>query len=572
MDLTQDAIAHIIHPTAAFVGSYQPHTAFPTKADVNPVLWNDSELNPKNRIDSLDQVLNPRWRIDGATGMGTQFYTVPLFFTNLTPLRIDTFIPEQSKHPPELREILDLDTAFHYKDSRIARLGISRHILRTLEYWTRDYIDFETVYNRLPFGSRIVFENLARDIRNIRPRIVPTHYLERQLLSQTSLQSLWDIPASSWPELVDISQVHLSQQLHDSVSLVHIYGTQGSQTRILKALTSSPKYLYHELKVLLTLPSHPNIISRPHHLVTKKCCFGGKTAIIGFTTEYHPLGTLRDILPLRRIHGTLHIADQLKWAIQLTSALIHIRKHGRFYSDLRLDNILLSATGDLVMVDFEQRGMWCAFSAPEVNYLDYVHILASDSTIPVPVKERYKRLLQRYVPGYKDLQREEYLNPEHGYSVPWLYLGARAQEAAEVYMLCRVLWCIFEGLSSPEVAVWQSYQHESELQFPDYRRTPLNLRVLIDRGTKGRNGRGSGHGGGIVRRRNCLVLREGDGTETMEAVQNEATRWWKIELEDAEEYLEKIEDKKMNGDTEDWFGRPKLREVLEMLEDFQTTI
>jgi hypothetical protein len=303
------------------------------------------------------------------------------------------------------------------------------------------------------------------------------------------------------------------------------------------------------------------------HLLTKKCRFGGKVAVVGFMTEYHVAGALRDIIPERVIHGTLHVGDQLKWALQLTSALLHIRKHGDFYPDLRLDNIVLSKQDDLVMVDFEQRGVWCEFSAPEVNYLDYISLLASESELPVLVREKYAGLLQTYLPEYKALQGDKYQNPRNGYCTPWLCLDPVERESAEVYMLGRVLWCIFEGQSSPEVAVWQSYQHQSDLTFPHYRRTPTWMRELIAKCTRGRARKESSGPRGVIRRGNFLVLREGDGSETEHQVQKEATGWWKQELEDGEEFLKKRAERKGRGELGDIFGRPKLEEILRVLED-----
>jgi hypothetical protein len=573
MELTPDVINKLVHPTAAFVDAYNcepPISLGVESGEEESVPWADSDLNPKNRIDSLDEVLNPRWRIDGCSGTGTQFFTIPLFFTgNLVPVRVDTFIPEWEKCPRRLRTILGLGTAFHVKDARVARLGVSKHVLRTLEYWSSENPDFEAVYNGLPFGSRIVFENLAVDVREIRVQIVQTHYLERQLLSCAALHKLWDLPADSWPDVIDFSQVQVIRQLHDSVSVVQILCPRGPQIMVMKALTSHPKYLYHELKILLSLPPHPNIISRPRHLVTKKCGFGSKIAIIGFTIMYHPAGTLRDILPFRRIHGTLRVADQLKWAIQLTSTLIHIRDHGRYYSDLRLDNILLSENDDLVLVDFEQRGVWCGFAPPEPNYIDYVFMLASDSDIPDAIRTKYEGLLDRHIPGYKALLGSEYRNSEHGFSIPWSSLSRSELEAAEVFMLGRVLWCIFEGQSCPEVAVWQSYRYESDLEFPAYRDTPPEMRKLVCRCTTSGHSRASYDEGGVVRRGNRMVLKKGNGAEGPEDVQAEATRWWKRELQKAEKYLELRLLNRTEGNDKDGVHFVSLNEVLEILKDFQ---
>jgi hypothetical protein len=230
MELTPSVISNVVHPTAAFVDlvNYKsPPGPGPSRESEEKqlVLWSDSELNPKNRIDSLDEVLNPRWRIDGCSGLGTQFFTIPLYFNdNLVPMRVDTFIPEWGKCPVNLRNVLGLGTAFHVKDARAVRLGISRHILRTLEYWSSQNPNFEAVYRGLPFGSRIVFENLAVNVRDIRVQIVRTHYLERQLLSCATLQRLWNLSADNWPEIIDIRQVQLCRQLHDSVSVVRVPG------------------------------------------------------------------------------------------------------------------------------------------------------------------------------------------------------------------------------------------------------------------------------------------------------------------------------------------------------------
>jgi hypothetical protein len=149
--------------------------------------------------------------------------------------------------------------------------------LRTLEYWSSQNPDFEAVYLTLPFGSRIIFENLAVDIRDVMVGIVPTNYLERQMLSCIALQDHWNGWMGPWPNVIDIHQVRLCHQLHESASVVQVTGARASQAVVIKALTSFPKYIYHELKLLLIMLPHPNIISRPRHIVTKRCGFVAKS-------------------------------------------------------------------------------------------------------------------------------------------------------------------------------------------------------------------------------------------------------------------------------------------------------
>ena len=599
MELNSKSIHDVIHPTAAFAQSLAWTQPGGAAAEVGS--WSESQLNPKNRIDSLDDPKNPLWRIDGGTGLGTQYYIVPLFLDAIPPMRFDVFIPEEATSCPHLRQLLDLNAAFHTKDAvRVRRLGIAKHIIRTLQAWTEAGGDggpasVSRMYRDLPFGSRIIFENLNLDIRKIKITVAPTYYVEKQLIGLRRLEECLGLPPDILPVAVDISRLEVVQQLHDSVSLVRMNaGDDGHEKLgqpkprnlwILKALTSGTKYLYSELRNLMRLKPHPHIISRPTCLITKYCRFGGKTGVVGFLIPYYATGSLRDVLPPLRIHGQLTLETQLKWATQLVSAVLHIREQGHiFYPDLRLDNVVISDAGDVVMIDFEQRGVWCEFAAPEVNALEYFRILASgdpfggqdtDLSIPEHIRDHYAALLSQLLPDWDALQaREDYAPLPHGYdgyNVPWQCLSSTEQEAAEVYMLGRLLWCIFEGESAPQnSAVWQSYQWEPDLEFPEFHRTPAKLRDLVDRCTRGRRTPLSSL---IVRRASKLVLRAGKPDEMQDAdeVRRAARQWWTAEVKAAEDFLQMRERRKIAGEwDENHFNRPTLREVAAFLEDYQT--
>ncbi|KAK3328843.1 hypothetical protein B0H66DRAFT_3157 [Apodospora peruviana] len=597
MELNSTSVHQVIHPTAAF--SRCPPQA-PPPDTVDEPTWADSQLNPKNRIDSLDPLEHPFWRIDGCTGLGTQYYAIPLFLDNVPPLRFDVFVPEETASSPLVRQLLGLNAAFHTKDVvRVRRLGISRHILRALQIWTsaRGHGGPDSVswmYNNLPFGSRIIFENLDLDVRNIRITVAPTYYVEKQLLSLAKLDVALGLAPELIPEAIDIFQLSIVQQLHDSVCLVRMNNDRGDgaeisdQTQdslwIFKALTSGTKYLFSELRNLLLMEPHPHVIAHPKYMVTKYCRFGGKTAVVGFLLPYHSRGSLRDTLPVLRIHQQLELKTQLKWASQLASAVLHVRERGHmFYPDLRLDNIVLSDTGDVVMVDFEQRGVWCEFAAPEVNALEYTRIIATDdacgqdmeTAIPDEIRDHFAAILTRELPHWEELQvPEDYAPMPHGhvsYNVPWLCLSPTEQEAAEVYMLGRVLWCIFEGQSAPQqAAVWQSYRWEPETEFPEYRRTPSELRDLLDSCTRGRREVLSSL---IMRRGSKLVLRGSNGGGAAEDVLAAARDWWSVEVRAAEEFLKMRHKKKASGEwNENYYGRPSLRDVVNRLEEFRNKV
>ncbi|OAQ72453.1 tyrosine-protein kinase, active site protein [Pochonia chlamydosporia 170] len=569
MDLSQQSIHDVIHPTAAFsTFDGVNHVVGATPTLDTQSSWDDSLLNPKNRFDSLCPPKNPLWRIDGCTAFGTQIYAVPLFVDKISPFRVDVFIPEPATLPADVRDALDLDVTFYTRDrARISRLGITSHVLRCLQYWSSTQKDPMGIYDNLPFGSRIVFQNLPKAVSKALISVVPTHYLERQLLSVSSLTKNWgediDIPPT-----VDINDVVYLSQLHDSVCLVDI----GGKTWIFKALTSYTKYLYHELRQLLKMPSHPNVISRPVHLVTKKCSFGNKTAVIGFTLEYHVYGSLRDLIPFMQLHGQVSLADKTKWSLQLASALLHLHHVAHFfYPDLRLDNIVLSESSDAIMVDFEQRGVWCEFAAPEVNAIEYIRLLAIDEEIDPDIRDKYADILSEMLPGWERMgQGEEYIWPSKGYNVPWACLTRTEEEACEVYMLGRVLWCIFEASSAPQrAAVWLSYPWEPLVEFPGYTTTPKPIRELIDACTRGRQVGLSKH---IVRKQKKLVMRELENTDesTAEQVQQIASDWWTKEIEFSEKWLKQRADGMKSGNwNENYYNRPSLQQVHDALNAFK---
>lgn len=566
MDLSSDILHQTIFPTAILTRSPYNSPA-PSNLPTNTAIeWPSSSLNPKNRIDSLSPLPSAPWRIDGSANLGTQFFALPnpVLLFPLNPLRLDVFVPQSRSISPHLRETLHLSSALHLRDSRVANLAISHYIVRILSHWSSQHVDFKTFYTKLPFGSRIVIENFAADIRDIKIQVVPTHFLERQFLSSSSLRSLWNLPSTTlWPTELDISFVHEVSQLHDSVSVVEI----AKEHYILKALTSSPKYLYHELKALLTLPPHPNVISRPAHLITKATNFGAKIAVIGFTLPYHERGSLRDIVTWRHIHGRLLVQDQMKWAVQLTEALICIRNQGRFYCDLRLDNVVVDTDDDLIMIDFEARGVALSASAPEVNYLEYVHTLVSDpdfDSCPLAVKSRFRDLYavmvrERETPRTGD----GYVDVPHGYSVPWLCLDEREREAAMVYMLGRTLWCIFEGVGSPEKTAVVQHLRESRLEFPEWKRTPAEMRDLVERCVRFVD---EYRALPVVRRGRSLAARGVAGRYDAGEVVGAARRWWEDELDRAELFLRKRDRGEISAEN---YGRPSLDEVLLALKNFQ---
>ncbi|KAJ4394532.1 hypothetical protein N0V93_003751 [Gnomoniopsis smithogilvyi] len=599
MDLSTRTIHDVIHPTAVF---YTPATT-DSNSIQDPVedvarLWEDSQLNPKNRIDSLDPPKHPLWKIDGCAGLGTQFYAVPLFLGDVPPIRCDALLSEDVTEDPAIRKLLDLDTVFHARDrARLQRQGIYSYVLRALQAWTENYgrEKVRELYYESPFGSRLVFGSLPLKVEDVDIQVRYHWDLESHYNTVDELKKMWEgqVDVKSIPLSVDIFDLIFVQQLHDSVCVVRYRQDADPNNRepktaglwVLKALTSSVKFMYHELRVLLTMPAHPNIISPPVRLVTKATRMNRKrTAVVGFLMPFHPGGGLRDELPLLRVNHLLNLQDQMRWARDICSGMLHIRSQAHtFYPDLRLDQIVFPADKKRpIIVDLEQRGVWCEFGSPEVNAIDYLMALAidegedddddathteSESQGLSPSRQRSRDIMLRLHPKYKRLCNPDdiYDNPPMGYNIPWICLNWNEQEYAMVYMLGRLLWCIFEGMSAPQRgAIWQSYHNEPEFEFPEFRRTPPELRSLIDQCTRGRRSQLSNC---VVRKGSKIVLRDdprGHGTPAQ--IRSVAKIFWANEVRWAEEFLLDREKQLKEGSWDDnHFGRPTLTEVDEAL-------
>lgn len=367
MELSTRTIRDVIHPTAIFCDTNDNDRENNESKPVDPS-WENSRLNPKNRIDSLEPPKHPLWRIDGCAGLGTHFYAIPLFLREMSPMRVDLFIDESIAEAPEIRELLDMDTVFHTRDRvRLQRQGICSYILRALQAWTmkggRDIV--EALYNDGPFGSRIYFSNLPLKVEDVDVKINYFHELERHQKTVQDLAHLWKGTVKSIPPTVDINKLVFVKQLHDSVCVVQYRsdskGTKAPEWWVMKALTTetSLEYMYHELRVLLTMPPHPNIISSPRRLVTKtSSLLKHQEKVVGFLVPFYSGGGLRDELPLLRLQGLLRVEDQTRWAKDICSGLLHIRyQASSFYPDLRLDQIVFPAGKRRpIILDFEQRG------------------------------------------------------------------------------------------------------------------------------------------------------------------------------------------------------------------------
>ncbi|MCJ1351316.1 MAG: hypothetical protein MMC33_001300 [Icmadophila ericetorum] len=587
----------IMYPAAIYAESvplFERALANPQAAS-----WLQSPLNPKNRLSGTDADLSLSWRVDGGEADGTRFFTIPHLALRKPPLRVDTWIPDQHNHSPCLREALQSTRAMSVSSRRVPDLAISQYVVRALHFWSMSQPNFSQQYMSLPFGSRIVISRMSHDVQEMDIDLIPNYKVEQEWLSVQTLQDMWHLPESHWPDLLDCEDLQMEGQLYEAISLVSISG-KGDSKFIFKALVNDIKHMYHEIKLLLTIPPHPNIISRPLHIVTKKCRFGGKVGVCGFIHSYHPHGTLQTIL--HRSHedsSVVTLSTRLRWARQVTNALIHIHSSPvGFYTNLKLTNLLMSSSSpssaagspsdpnglSVLLIDFEQHPGWYSWSPPEIAYIEYLDSLVGSPIPPPKVKAYYSTLLRSLNPDYRSrssINHYQASDAPQTYSAGWQALSSSEQESAQVYLLGMILWCIFEGCASINnmITVETFREEETRKSFPEFEHTPPILRDLIRRCTAGAR-EWKGLRQPLVRVGNKIFPvgrtgRDGEEVGTWEETQEVARAWWKQEVESAERFVEARKRQKgakkssLKG-REDVLAfmiqRPSLEKILKVLE------
>lgn len=547
MDPTSSMFEALMYPTALFSAPV-PN---PRPTSLNIDAFHHSPLNPKNRLNNLHLPPNIQWRIDGGEADGTRLFAVPAFAIGRPPLRIDVYIPSQLNQPPELLDALNSYKTILLAGSELQDIGVCRLVLQRLQMWLEGTGDLEAAYMSMPFGSQIILEEIQAEITKIPIHLVPDYSIERRWLSVQELQTMWQLPTEKWPPILDHDDLQLLRQPHEAISIVRIRQHLPSEIFVFKSVSTEVKYLYHELKMLITMDPHRHIMPAPVYVVTKKTRFGGKSGVCGFILSYIRDGTLRDALGKGSLHSrsVISLRDRVRWSKQLLSALRHISSGPMgFYTDLKPNNVLLSeheSEMGVVLVDFEQRGSWFSWSPPEVYYVEYLEILASAThKCPANIRTLYKDLLTKYMPDWKpQVKNRIYTDSSHGFSQAWCSLSESERETAQVFMVGKLLWCIFEDIPFPGscVTVETFREDPSDQCFPEFRRTPPLLRECIRQCTSGAP-EWRGRIPSVVRLGDRLYPRgrtgeHGEPEGTWPETQTAAQAWWQVEVEAAEQFI-----------------------------------
>ncbi|KAL2073007.1 hypothetical protein VTL71DRAFT_10331 [Oculimacula yallundae] len=453
--------------------------------NTSSTIWSLSSTNPQNRLNAFYPSLEPQWKIDGCTAMGRQLFAVPRYMGPDLPVKyIDIIIPCQSRQPHGLRRALQSGSLFSMSSQAVNKLDICHYIAQCLEIWSSRHLNFEILYRSLPFGSKFWLEGIVSRVEEAQFRIVPNVSLTQSLLSIEALQAMWKLPSHSWPATIGLNDLRYVSRLNENVSLVQLPVLDVLKQFVFKTNLRSARHMYHELKLLLSMDDHKNIISKPLFLVSLDST-SKPSKVVGFLLEYYSFGTLHSVLESR---NTPNMTLKLKWATQVTETMrTIIESPARYYSDLKPDNLLFSGPScDLMFIDFDQGGNWDTFMAPEIMYFEWMKKLSKHEDVPKQTRTRYLRLMDTRYHVLESVPSEQvYSNPSKGYNDTWNSLSPRQQEAAMVYSVGKILWCIFEECSHTRNSFEEKYEMDIDLEFPRFANTPELIRDLIQQCTSG---------------------------------------------------------------------------------------
>jgi serine/threonine protein kinase len=517
------------------------------------------------------------WKITGCAAGGTLLFTIPLFIKDFPPLRIHTIIPDLYDQIPYIREYFNSASLCHTEFAHIESHPLARHILQTLDKWTDQNKD--NITSRLlmlPFASNLMIPEITIDPSTTEIHFVPNYEPEQAMHSVDTLRNQLKNGQEPivYPEILDLNELVILSQIHDSISLVRCTRDSNDQAWIFKSAVRGYQHLYLELKLLLSIPPHKNILGRPKYIITKKGCFGRKAGVCGFLVEYFPLGSIGHNISLIREERS----DQelIELITQIGSALKYLMHNGHFLPDMRTENIVLSEDKGVlrpILIDFEQGENWRTWSPPEVYYHEYLHKLVQCDAIPEKDKEEFQYRLDRIHSAFID--EKELLNytpPSLEENCAWKCLSPLQRESATVYLLGKLMWCIFEGAISISIIdmFWRPIGEQASLiEFPHFEKTPLSLRPLILKCTEGapeledRLSATTRIKSKIYPRNHSHNLGK-DQRDIVLATLESSKIWWLDELIRMENFFKNS----FRHDTQEFnYNRPCLQDVLDRLEN-----
>ncbi|KAL0943419.1 phosphotransferase enzyme family protein [Colletotrichum truncatum] len=210
------------------------------------------------------------------------------------------------------------------------------------------------------------------------------------------------------------------------------------------------KTLLHEIRILCTVPPHPNIMPRPKILVVVQD-HDEKDHICGFMQPVMSKDSV-DEQVMRANHkgARLPLALKAKWCYQMALAILHTHRVGKSYHmDLKPGNIVVDDEDNLRLVDWEQSGVSMFTHPPEVT----IDQEAEESSTVFSKPGRRRIIYTPHVGAPRKNQKWGF--PDWNVFPEWKRTCPRAAELAEVFSLGRTMWMLLEQVEqSADPTVW----------------------------------------------------------------------------------------------------------------------
>ncbi|CAG9937551.1 unnamed protein product [Clonostachys rosea f. rosea IK726] len=281
------------------------------------------------------------WRLEGfCTDTSRTILLTPLgpsACIALPPYHLLCVLNEQDPCYQDLVDVSD-NPGSKLPESRIR--FIAKTVVELLDAWAV-FRNFRGTINKIAMGSRIHIDEIMTSTLS-KIWISPNLELEKRYISPGRLRQLWVDLALDLPQTLDFENMAAISRLHDSTSMVQL---ANGEVAVFKGAVRIVARMYHELRELIRMPDHANVLSKPKYVVTRQISGRLDGVACGFIVGYHSGASLLNGLASSTPQQPIPMDTKIKWIQQLISALQHI-----------YGPAVLSQEGDVVLVDFEQYG------------------------------------------------------------------------------------------------------------------------------------------------------------------------------------------------------------------------
>ena len=210
---------------------------------------------------------------------------------------------------------------------------------------------------------------------------------------------------------------------------------------------------YHEIRTILSLPPHPNIITPSNIFVTASKIHDDQQACLcGALYPFMSQGTLDDQVENSKATGAqIPLMRKARWCFQMAAAIAHTHFAARtFHMDIKPANFLLDGEQNLILIDWEQSGAPSYTLAPEADGSWDVREVVVGSSSPRTTDYGTTNLVYEKYDG-PDRENLAWGWPKWNVFPLWRDSYPRALHAAEVFSLGRTMWMLLNEVTQGEV-------------------------------------------------------------------------------------------------------------------------